>query len=247
MTKISVTIPAYNKAEVVSKTIEETQNVFRKNKSDFEIIVMDDGSNDNTYEEALKTARKYDNVIVKRTEKNNGKGHALREAFKYTTGDLILFLDADLDIHPRQFNVFMQHLNDHEADVVIGSKRHVQSRIIFPLRRRIFSQMYHIFTKLFFKLPVGDTQSGMKLFKREVLKKIFPKVLVKRWAFDVELLLNANIRKFKIVEAPIDLNFRRFGSAIGLKAIYNMFLDTLAIAYRLKILRYYTRKINEEI
>jgi len=66
----------------------------------------------------------------------------------------------------------MQHLNDHEADVVIGSKRHVQSRIIFPLRRRIFSQMYHIFTKLFFKLPVGDTQSGMKLFKREVLKKI---------------------------------------------------------------------------
>ena len=77
MTKISVTIPAYNKAEVVSKTIEETQNVFRKNKSDFEIIVMDDGSNDNTYEEALKTARKYDNVIVKRTEKNNGKGQSI--------------------------------------------------------------------------------------------------------------------------------------------------------------------------
>lgn len=246
MTKISVTIPAYNKVEVVSKTIEETHNFFRKNKADFEIIVMDDGSKDGTYEEALKTANKYKNVIVKRVKENNGKGYALREAFKHTTGDLILFLDADLDIHPRQFTTFMQYMVDSDADVVIGSKRHLKSRIIFPLRRRIFSQLYHIFTKLFFKLPVGDTQSGMKLFKREVLERVFPKVLVKRWAFDVELLLNANLRKFKIEEAPIDLNFRRFGSAINLKAIYNMFLDTLAIAYRLRILRYYTRDINEK-
>ncbi len=246
MTNISVTIPAYNKGEVISKTIEETENVFRKNRSDFEIIVVDDGSGDNTYQEALRTAKKYGNVTVKRLKRNRGKGYALREAFKYTTGDLILFLDADLDIHPRQFNVFMRHMNEYDADVVIGSKRHTESRIIFPLRRRIFSQLYHIFTKLFFKLPVGDTQVGMKLFKRGVLEKIFPKVVVKKYAFDVELLLNANLRKFKIVEAPIDINFKRFNSAVNLRSIYDMFMDTLAIAYRLRVLRYYTREFHEE-
>ena len=99
-------------------------------------------------------------------------------------------------------------------------------------------------TKLLFNLNVNDTQVGTKLFRREVLEKVFPRILVKRWAFDLELLVNANKLGYKITEAPIDLNFKKFDSNINkrmIDTIQNMFIDTCAIFYRDKILKYYDR------
>jgi glycosyltransferase involved in cell wall biosynthesis len=174
-----------------------------------------------------------------------GKGHALRHAFNFVSGDLVTFLDADLDLSPKTIEVLLKYMTSSNADIVIGSKYHPDSKIKYPKNRRILSYLYHLFTKLLFGLPVNDTQVGIKLFKKKVLDDIFPRVLVKGYAFDLELLVNALNRNYKIVEAPIVLDFKRSFGRISLKDIKNIFIDTSAIFYRLKILHYYDKEIKK--
>ena len=208
---------------------------------DYEIIILDDGSTDNTLQEARNFASRFPNVHVKRNMANYGKGRAVKKAFRHVNGDIVAFLDADLDLHPGQIRPLFYALEENKADVVIGSKRHPRSRVNYPWHRRIISSVYHILTRIMFNLPVRDTQTGIKLFKYEVLKKAFPKVLCKRFAFDLELLANAHRMGYKIIETPITLHFRRQLGRIGLRAIYHTWLDTMAIFYRMYILRYYDK------
>jgi hypothetical protein len=105
------------------------------------------------------------------------------------------------------------------------------------------SEVYYLLTRLFFRLPVRDTQTGIKLFRREVLDEVFPRLLVKQYAFDLELLVNARRRNYKIVEAPVRLDFQGKFGRIGLRDIWNMLVDTAAIFYRLHILKYYDQDI----
>ena len=127
------------------------------------------------------------------------------------------------------------------ADIVIGSKFHPNSIVNYPSLRRVISIGYYLIIRILFNLPCHDTQTGLKWFKREVLKKVFPRILVKQFAFDLEVLVNAHHLGYRIAEAPIALlNKRKFGR-IGLKAIYVTFCDTLAIFYRMYILKYYDR------
>ena len=123
---------------------------------------------------------------------------------------------------------------------MIGSKRDPESKVDYPLTRRALSWCYQLMIKLLFNLNVRDTQAGLKLFKRDVLEDILPRVLVKRYAFDLELLVNANHRGYKIVEAPVEINFH-FTSGINILDIWHIFVDTMAIFYRLRILKYYDR------
>jgi hypothetical protein len=90
-------------------------------------------------------------------------------------------------------------------------------------------------------MPIRDTQTGLKLFKREVLRAVFPKVLVKRYAFDLELLAIANHFGFSIAEAPVIVNYRGKFGHIKISAIFNIFWDTMAVFYRLRIKKYYDK------
>jgi hypothetical protein len=152
-------------------------------------------------------------------------------------------MDADLEIHPRQLLKFMEEMERTGADIVIGSKRHPKSKVDYPMKRRLLSWGYNILIRGLFNLKLTDTQPGFKLFRREVLDKELPKLVVKKWAFDLELLVNADQDGFKIVEAPIELNFNREdGGRIGFGTVRNIFQDTLGIFYRLRIIKYYERQ-----
>jgi glycosyltransferase involved in cell wall biosynthesis len=238
MCKISVIVPAYNESPHIRKTIEDIEKVF-SNPGNYEILVVDDGSTDNTYLEARKNAENNGHVKVIENGRNGGKGEALKHGFEYATGDLVTFIDADGDLHPHQIKEFMKLMEKSDADVIIGSKRHPLSKIDYPLKRKILSSAYYLLNKILFGLSVKDTQAGLKLFKYDVLKKILPKVLVKKYAFDLELLVNANHHGFKIKEAPIELNSQRIAGRIKMNDIVRMLVDTAAIFYRLKVLRYY--------
>lgn len=237
--KLSILMPMYNEETAVAANILETDGYFRKLGIKYEIIVMDDGSKDRTYDKAMKTSRKH--IKVYKLHKNEGKGGALRRAFDKCDGDLVMFLDGDLDIHPKQFEVLFDIMKSESADVVIGSKRHPKSVLNYPLGRQFLSAGYFFIVKLLFGLPLRDTQTGIKLFKAEVLKKIFHKVLIKRYAFDLELLILAHYNKFKIAEAPVVVDYKGKYGHITIKIVFNMLWDTLAIFYRLRILRYYDK------
>ena len=238
---LSVLVPAYNEAGSIGKTIEELVKALKEQELDYEVIIIDDGSKDTTREQALLEARAYSNVRVFSYQNNDGKGHALKYGFQFAQGDLVLFLDADSDLSPSQVPRFLEYMSNGNADAIIGSKRHPLSKINYPLTRRLFSKAYNLLVKVLFRLDVSDTQVGIKLFRREVLDQVFPKVLVKRYAFDIELLANARRLGYKIAEAPVELNYQ-FSSRVSPKAIWGIFVDTLAVFYRMKIQHYYDKK-----
>jgi glycosyltransferase involved in cell wall biosynthesis len=236
--KLSVISPVYNGGKHIYRNIHEIVKELDKLSLEFELIIVDDGSKDQTYSEAnlIRDSR----VKVLRYAKNRGKGGALRYGVQHATGDLATFLDSDLDIHPSQLRVLLDTLEETGADMVVASKRHKDSVVQYPLKRKIMSYCYYkLFVKPWFGLDLNDTQTGLKLFRIEPLRDVMKKILVKQYAFDLELCVVAHRKGYKIVEAPVILEYQFSGSGIRLKTIYKMALDTAAIFYRVHWLDWY--------
>lgn len=238
--ELSVIIPVWNEEKVIRRNLGIVCSVLEKTLPGigFEIIVVDDGSTDGSVREAGKAARENRTIKVVK-ELRGGKGSVLKKGFSHSRGRLITFLDADLDLHPAQIKTFLDYMERSTADMVVGSKRHPFSQINYPWRRRFLSGIYQILVRALFNLSIKDTQAGLKLFRREVLEEILPRVLCKKFAFDLELIVNANHRRFRIVEAPVKLDWKRVGSRLRLRDIFRIAVDTAAIFYRLRVLRYY--------
>jgi len=238
--KLSIIMPMYNETNMATN-IEEVCNSLKKVTEDYEVVIVNDGSTNNCFEEAKKINNK--KVKVVGYPKNMGKGFAIKYGFDFTKGDFIAFVDCGRDLNPNQLKSFLETIEKTEADVVIGSKRHPCSKVQYPLIRRFMSRIYQIVNKTLFNLEIQDTQVGIKLFRRRVLEKVMPKIVIKRFAFDLELLVLANKYGFKIKENPIIMRYK-FGSTINSKAVFYILWDTAAIFYRLKILKYYDEKIG---
>ncbi|HBG47733.1 MAG TPA: UDP-glucose:dolichyl-phosphate glucosyltransferase [Deltaproteobacteria bacterium] len=245
--KISVIMPAYNEGHHIYENLKETHSVFSRTGRDFELVLVDDGSADSTFFQARRAALEFGNIIPVRIAVNMGKGSALKEGFKHAQGDYVIFLDADLDLHPLQIKGLLRAMRDSRSDVIIGSKHHPASRLDYPLPRKIMSRAYAAALKALFGLPLRDTQTGLKIFTHAALKKAFPKVICRRYAFDIELLAHAHEAGFKVTEAPVVLSFRRQMSWGRIKAadVARMALDTLAIFLRLHIIRHYGSAFEE--
>jgi glycosyltransferase involved in cell wall biosynthesis len=235
--ELSVIMPMYNPERIIFNLKEAIKSLEKVSK-DFELIVVNDGSTNDCFEKAKEYQ---DNrILVTGYKKNVGKGNAISYGFKFAKGDYIAFVDSGADLNPEQLANFMKLMKQKNADVVIGSKRHSNSKVHYPLIRRIMSRMYQTVNHILFNLNVKDTQVGIKLFKRKVLERIIPIILVKKFAFDLEILVLSNKYHFKIIEAPVKMNYR-FKSTINTKSVFWMLWDTAAIFYRLKILRYYDK------
>lgn len=236
---ISVVIPAYNEEAGISRCVRETHDTLAAMGASFEIIVVDDGSYDGTLSVARIAAGDLDGVRVIGYPENLGKGYALIEGAMEARGDLVLFVDADLEVHPRQLGLLYAALIGLDADVVIGSKMHRSSTIEYPLKRRILSIGYFALVFLLFRLPVRDTQTGLKLYRTEVLRRVAGRLLVKRFAFDLEALANAHRLGYRIAEAPVVVTRERAYPRVGGGAAIEVAIDTLAIWYRMYVRRWY--------
>ncbi|MBI4227040.1 MAG: glycosyltransferase [Candidatus Omnitrophica bacterium] len=237
-------MPAYNEVAVITPSAQETLRTLDQFGWDYEVVVVDDGSLDGTLETLEQLARWHGRIVVARNRENFGKGRALKKGFRATSGELVAFLDCDLDLHPAQVKTLYEVMERTGADVVIGAKRHPESRVDYPWHRSLISNVYFFLIKILFGLPIRDTQTGLKLFRREVLAKIFPKMLVKRYAFDLELLALAHHYGYTIAQAPVALKSTRYQHRIRLLDIFHTFWDTMAIWYRLRILRWYDRPLR---
>src|SRR3954447_3732155 len=238
---VTVVIPAYNEAPTVRRTLAETVEAMDETGATYEIILVDDGSEDGTASLARQAAAKLPRVRVVGSEVNIGKGSALARGAYCALGELVLFMDADLEVHPRQLELLYAEMVRADADVVIGSKLHADAKIDYPLRRRIISLGYYAVVHTLFRLPVKDAQTGLKLYKREVLLRVIPRLLVKRYAHDLEALVNAHRLGYRIAEAPVVVTRERAFNRIGLRDVMHVSLDTAAIWWRTYILRYYDR------
>lgn len=243
MRKLSLIVPAYNKGDEVFKTISLYVDELKKLIYDWEIIVVDDASRDQTLREAVRSKKFNGNsqrIKIYSYNLNQGKGFALYYGFKKSSGDAIIFADSDLDLPAKNISSVLEYLEKSQADVVIGSKRHPLSKVNYPLTRRFLSKSYQLLIKLLFNLDISDTQVGVKAFRRELLAECFPRLAVKQFAFDLELLVVAKSLGYRrIKEAPITLNYN-FSSTIHFKSVLKILQDTAAIFYRKNILKYYS-------
>ncbi len=246
---LSVIIPTYRAEKFIEKSLLDIKNVLDQTRYPYEIICVVDGKVDRTFERAKRVVSRFPKKIkVIGYEKNLGKGHAVRFGMASSKGDIIAFIDADLDLDPNGLSMLLGHFEWYGADIIIGSKRHPVSKVIYPWQRKILSFGYQMLVRVLFGLKVRDTQVGMKFFRREVLEKTLPRLLVKAFAFDIEMLSVANYLGFKkIYEAPVELKVR-FGGASTIiskgfiRTVWNVLWDTMAVFYRLYILNFYDYK-----
>ncbi len=242
-TLVSIVIPAYKQEKTIKQDIENICQTMAQTRWDFEIIVVVDGIVDDTFFEAKKVDRP--NVLVYGYEENKGKGFAIRYGMEKTRGDLVAFIDAGMDINPNGISMVLEHMEWYNADAIVGSKRHPVSKINYPFIRKFYSFSYHLLVRILFGIRLTDTQTGLKVFKRNVIAAVLPRLLVKEFAFDLEILAVCRYLGFqRIYEAPIEVNWNSENTSFTPFLIFDrhiryMIVDTFAIFYRMYVLRYY--------
>jgi len=237
---LGVVVPVFNEGEYIHENIVIIQNEIEKYFTNYEIIVVSDGSTDKT-NEVLATIRDHKiKVII--LEKNQGKGGAVRKGLETSVGDFILFIDGGLELHPREINIFLGLMYLYEADIVIGSKRHPQSTVFYPSYRRFLSFIYQGLVRLLFHINVTDTQVGIKIFRKEVIKNVLPYLEINSYGFDLEILgIASRLGYRKILEAPVRLDyFLRGKRPIRKDLLHTLYvgafllMDTLKLWIKLK-------------
>lgn len=243
---LSIVIPSYKQEKTIVNDIKNIKEALDDLRLQYEILIIVDGLVDKTYEKASLLKGKH--VRILGYQKNEGKGHAVRYGMMHAKGDVIGFIDAGMDIHPSGFKMLLNHMEWYNADVIVGSKLHPASKVKYPFYRTVLSWGYRLLTKVLFGFKVRDTQVGLKFFKKQVIKDVLPRLLVKHYAFDIELLAVSYALGYKrIYEAPVEIHFSTNSiiSKSMWRTIFLMLWDTFAVFYRLKILHYYTKNYSK--
>ncbi|MBI5620457.1 glycosyltransferase, partial [Candidatus Gottesmanbacteria bacterium] len=230
---LSLIIPVYHQEKTIQKNLRAILGELELLAFPYEVIVVVDGQDDGSLHEAEKV--KSSHLMVTGYQTNHGKGYAVRFGMAKSKGDIIGFLDAGGDIHADGISMILAHFRWYNADIIVGSKRHPASKVVYPYERKILSLGYQMIVRLLFGLSIRDSQVGVKLFRREVLEDVLPRLLVKQFAFDIEILAVANHLGYsRIFEAPVELNFAGASSitntnfvSVALRTLW----DTLAVYY----------------
>lgn len=200
----SIVIPAYNESARLGASLEKVLAYVHAQGWDAEVIVVDDGSRDNTPEIVRAFAAKDPTVKLLENPGNRGKGHSVRSGMLHAQGRLILFSDADLSSPIEEAPKLLSAL-EAGADIAIGSRwlRAETQTQRQPLHRQIFGRIFNLLLRMSLGLQFADTQCGFKAFKRAAALAIFPLQRIERWGFDPEILFLARKMGFKVAEIPV--------------------------------------------
>lgn len=224
--KLSFVIPTYNEEESLEKLYSEI--LANKGDHHYEIIFVEDGCTDKSYEIMLNLAKKDSNVKIIKFRKNFGKAAALQAGFEYAEGDIIFTMDADLQDNPAEISKFIDKINEG-YDMVTGWKKKRHD----PLNKKIPSKFFNFITSLSFGLKLHDYNCGFKAYKREVIKEIDIYGELHRY-----IPALAHSRGFKVAEIAVDHRSRQFGrSKYGFERYLRGFFDLLTV----KLLTHYSR------
>ena len=202
--RLSIVIPAYNECQRIEGTLERVMHCIDRCKWDAEVLVVDDGSTDDTTEIVQRWMQRYPRLHMVKNPGNRGKGYSVRNGLLQSAGDIVMFTDADLSSPMEEAERLMKAI-DNGADVAIGSRWLDKQRQTKhqPLYRRFFGRCFNWVTRRVMDLPFKDTQCGFKAFKREAAQVIFRLQTIERWGFDPEILFIARKLKYKIEEVPV--------------------------------------------
>ncbi len=225
---VSVVLPAYRLGSTIAANIERVAASFPDDGS-AEIVVVDDGSTDDTLAEARRAAAGLRQVIVVRHETNLGKGEALFTGTRTAHAGIVVFLDADLDLPPEQVPGLLPQMEG--VDVLVGAKRRSMGEGRYPLARRVLSRIFALCTVGLFRLPVRETQTGLKILRRRVLDDILPQMRIRGYAYDLELLVRAHRRGYVVKEVEVELGPGASTAPLRLTMLWQMGRDTVRLLW----------------
>lgn len=202
--RLSIVIPAYNESLRIESTLERVMACVRERAWDAEVLVVDDGSTDDTAAIVQRWMQEHPRLHLVKNRGNRGKGYSVRNGLLQSASEIVMFTDADLSSPMEEAQLLMDAL-DAGADVAIGSRwlNRKRQTINQPLYRRFFGRCFNWVTRRVIGLPFKDTQCGFKAFKRDAAQVIFRLQTIERWGFDPEILFIARKLKYKVVEIPV--------------------------------------------
>ena len=200
----SLIIPAYNESARLGATLEKVLAFVHDQGWDAEVIVVNDGSRDNTAEIVKSFAVKDPILRLVENPGNRGKGYSVRNGMLNARGEIVLFSDADLSSPIEEAPKLLAALGQG-ADIAIGSRwlRSETQTQRQPLHRQLFGRIFNLLLRLTLGLKFKDTQCGFKAFKQPAARAIFPLQKIERWGFDPEILFLARKFGFKVKEIPV--------------------------------------------
>jgi glycosyltransferase involved in cell wall biosynthesis len=202
--RYSIVVPAYNERARIGHTLEQILAHLKQNAWAAEVVVVDDGSRDDTFSLVSQFAQEHSQVRIIQNPGNQGKGYAVRNGMLNARGEVLLFTDADLSSPITEAAKLFAAL-ENGADVAIGS-RWIDPSLQFvkqSLKRRALSRIFNLFLRVVLLFPYRDTQCGFKAFTRRAAEVIFPEQRVTRWGFDPEILFLAHRSGLKVAEVPV--------------------------------------------
>ncbi len=237
--RLSVIMPAYNEGHLIRTSIFRIRNQLRQITDDYEIIVVNDGSEDSTAE--IVSSISDGHLVLVSHETNMGKGSAFRTGFKHVTGEYTMLTDSDSEIWARDLREFVDALRYGAADIAIASKRHQLSWVQAPADRRFLSLAFNILARVVTGIRVDDTQAGLKIVRSTLLYRILPTLSIKRYALDLEFLAVASFLGLEIKQLPVRV---RLDAAVRPTRMLRTFVDVIGIGYRFRIRRWYQKTLG---
>jgi glycosyltransferase involved in cell wall biosynthesis len=211
--RYSIIVPAYNESGRIGASLNQILSHLQEQHWNAEVLVVDDGSRDNTLDVLNRFASEHPQLRVLQNPGNQGKGYAVRNGMMHARGEVLLFTDADMSSPITEADKLFAAL-EQGADVAIGS-RWLDPTLQFQrqsVQRRVLSRLYNIYLRAILLFPYRDTQCGFKAFTRRAAQMIFPRQRVTRWGFDPEILFLAHRMDLKVAEVPV-----RWGHDTGSK------------------------------
>ena len=222
---LSIIIPCYNEQEYIRDAVTAILHAFEE--KNIEILVVDDGSKDSSYEEICILQKNDSRVKAMRHERNKGKGAAIRTGVMAAMGSVIGFIDGDGEVDPQYLVEATSIISESEyVDIVIGNRYMIPNGYKTTAVRRLYSNVYRLMNWVLFALPWKDTQAGLKVFRSSVAKVLFGTSEIQGYAFDIDILAHAHLRKLRVEELPI-MQSLKGSSTITKRHILQMIVDTV--------------------
>jgi len=228
----SIIVPAYNERARIGSTLERILEHLKQQRWNAEVVVVDDGSRDDTPQIISKFATEHPQVRLLRNPGNQGKGYAVRNGMLNAKGKILLFTDADLSSPISEASKLFAAL-EKGADVAIGS-RWLDPALQFqrqPWKRQVMSRVFNLFLRAVLAVPYRDTQCGFKAFTRRAAETIFPSQRITRWGFDAEIIYLAHRAHLQVVEVPVAWGHDERSTIHPLRDGFHMGKDTLKIRW----------------
>jgi glycosyltransferase involved in cell wall biosynthesis len=221
--EISIVFPAYNEADALETAVEKVTRALNEFTCSYEIIIAEDGSTDGTDKLAGALAIKYSFIKHIHEEKRLGKGIALKNSFKKSSGEVLVYMDLDLATDLKHLKPLVDAIEYEGYDFAIGSRMLSESKVERSRTRQITSKSYNFLVRAMLGSKVKDHQCGFKAFRREPFMQLLDEVTARHWFWDTELLVRAARKGLKIKEIPVAWKSQR-------KTKVKLFKDSFSMA-----------------